>query len=61
MAKTGHGFTSTALNDDINAKFIIFFPVVLSSCPADEKSGGTQVKMVLTFRDGGQSLMKPWR
>lgn len=27
----------------------------------DEKSGGTQVKMVLTFRDGGQSLMKPWR
>ena len=46
---------------DINAKFIIFFPVVLSSCPADEKSGGTQVKMVLTFRDGGQSLMKPWR
>lgn len=28
---------------------------------ADEKSGGTQVKLSITFLDGGQALMKPWR
>ncbi|XP_022110715.1 extracellular serine/threonine protein kinase FAM20C-like [Acanthaster planci] len=27
----------------------------------DEKSGGTQVKLILTFEDGGHALFKPWR
>ncbi|XP_071797423.1 extracellular serine/threonine protein CG31145-like [Asterias amurensis] len=27
----------------------------------DEKSGGTQVKLIITYDDGGHSLFKPWR
>nr|XP_002731199.1 PREDICTED: extracellular serine/threonine protein kinase FAM20C-like [Saccoglossus kowalevskii] len=33
----------------------------LEIAEVDEKSGGTQVKLIIDFIDGGQALFKPWK